>query len=182
MQIGPQSSDPGLRTPDSSLGPTASWTVRASLSPKCFPLQLRQSKPEISGTDLSLTLQFENPFQGEPFLPRFRVRERLLKSPHEIFPLLNLGIALIGFGLGLERKVLVDFHDHEHSRSAKIDFHVLDAGLFNTLRNLRPDFLMMALVFFDQLGIVLQVQRHAEPSMHWSVLEFRYRESAMRST
>ena len=67
----------------------------------------------------------------------------------------TLGLRAVRLGLRIERKPLVHFHDHEHARAQEVNLHVLDAGVANALRDLRPNPLMMPPVFRDQLRIVL---------------------------
>jgi hypothetical protein len=45
---------------------------------------------------------------------RSGIGEGLLKLPHQLFPLLHLGVKLIGFLPSSRRKAFVHFHDHEH--------------------------------------------------------------------
>src|ERR1019366_4608862 len=113
-----------------------------------------------------LALQLENPLHQHPFLTGSSLRQRLLKSPHEILSLLHLGVQPICSGFCLEREVLIDLHDHEHSRAEKIDLHVHDARISDALYNLRPDFLMVPFVVGDRRWVVFEIQRKTESSVH----------------
>ena len=97
-------------------------------------------------------LQFEHPLHQHPLLAGRRLRKWLLELPHELLPFLHLGIGAIGLGLCRKGEALVHFHDHEHARPEKIDLHILDAGVPDTLRDFGPDVFVMTPVFGDQSG------------------------------
>lgn len=111
-------------------------------------------------------LQLENSLHAQPLFTGFRLRKRLLKFPHQLFPLLHLWVLLVCFRLLLKREALIHFHDHEHPRPEQINFHVLDTGAANALRNLGPNFLVIAPVFSNQRRVIFQIERETESAVH----------------
>jgi hypothetical protein len=75
---------------------------------------------------------------------------------------------LISPGFRFEREVLVHFHNHEHARSEQINLHIFDTRVLDALEDLGPDVLVMTFVFRNQFGVVFQIKREAETSLHWA--------------
>ena len=113
-----------------------------------------------------LLFELEDAVHEEPFLAGFGLGRRLLELPHQSLPLADSGIGGVGLGLSCEGKFSVHFHDHEEARAEEIDFHVLDAGVADAAGDFRPDFLVIAAVFGDELRVVLQVQGEAVAGGH----------------
>src|SRR5580698_1324957 len=88
-------------------------------------------------------------FHQQPFFSWLVLRKRRLKFPHQLFPLAYLRIFTILFHIRIEGKSLVHLHDHEHARAEQIDLHVFDSGVLDALRDLRPDFLVVAPILRD---------------------------------
>src|SRR5882762_7710785 len=132
-----------------------------------------------------LRFQVENTFHEQPLFSGLGGRKRLLKFPHEFFPFADLGICAVSAGFGVERKSLVDFHDHEHARAEQINFHVDDAGIFDTGGNFRPDFFVMTAILGAQRRIILEIECEAISFIHHEyssrVTKRWYREPTFRS-
>src|SRR5579859_7673041 len=71
-----------------------------------------------------LLFKLENSFHQHPLFAGLGIRKRLLKLPHQLFPLAHFRIFAIRLCFSLEGETLVDFHHHEHARAKEIDFHV----------------------------------------------------------
>jgi acetyl esterase/lipase len=89
----------------------AVFTVAATLSRMAPPRNASQDPGRLSNRWLAgfsqgrcwvpeSALQFEDSLHQEPFLAGFCVPEWLLELPHEILPLLNFGVAGVGFVFG----------------------------------------------------------------------------------
>ena len=64
-----------------------------------------------------LLFKFENSFHSQPLFAGPGFRKRLLKFPHQFFPLPHLRILEVSFRFSPKRELLVDFHHHEHARA-----------------------------------------------------------------
>src|SRR5580658_3709190 len=116
-----------------------------------------------------LLFKLEDFFHQQPLFTRLGPRKHLLELPHQLFPLAHLRIFAISLRFSLERELLIDLHHHEHTRAKQIDLHILDSGIFDTQRDLRPDFLVVVFVFGDKLRVVFQIQRQTiAPYIHFA--------------
>src|SRR5579872_3684575 len=108
-----------------------------------------------------LFFKLEDLLHQHPLFAGLRIRKRLLKSPHQLFPLAYLRVFTIGLRFLLEGELLIDFHHHEHAGAVQIDLHVFDPGVLDACGDFRPDFFVVALVFRNQPRIILQIQGQA---------------------
>src|SRR5579863_1460803 len=95
------------------------------------------------------TFQLENLLHQNPLFTGFGLRQRLLKLPHELLPLLHFGIASVRFRLRGKRKVFVHLHDHEHAGTQQVYLHVFDTSVADAFCNLWPNVLVMPPVLCD---------------------------------
>src|SRR5215470_11053566 len=77
----------------------------AATVPSAEPKPRQNCRRESAGVadDLEVTAApGKNPFRQNPLLSRLRLRQRLLKLPHQFLPLLHLGICRVRAGLRRE--------------------------------------------------------------------------------
>src|SRR6202030_1330483 len=78
-------------------------------SPNRISFKVLLSQRELN-VPHQLTFELKNTFHAQPFFARLCFRQRLLESPHELLPGLNLRILLVGLGFPFERKAFIYFH------------------------------------------------------------------------
>src|SRR5260370_1669865 len=104
-----------------------------------------------------LFFKLEDSFHQHPLFAGLSIWRRLLKFPHQLFPLAHLRIFAVSNRFLLEGESLADFHNHEHPRTVQIYLHVFDSSFLDALRALSPDFSVVALVFWCRLWTVLSI-------------------------
>jgi len=88
------------------------------------------------------------------------VGQRLLKLPHEFFPLSHLRAGAVSSRFGVEIEVVGGFKDQDQPVAREINLLAHDTVGPNAFEHFGPDVFLpvIALVFLNQVRIVVQIQ------------------------